>query len=121
MSEMSAEEADRLRAAQAGELIRRAADLLHRLVNPGDEVRGPRPDMGEEEVEELSIVIRQLGEAEDLLLPGVGPPNLPGGLKIAREACDRLERVPKWRMPDDQAKLDLLDALRLVESAVGRR
>lgn len=110
---MSAEEADRLRAANEGELIRRAAEGLHALANPGDEVSRPRKDM--------HALTQQLGQAEDLLLSGIGQPDRREGLRIARQACDALERVPAWRLPDDATRMDLLDELALVERAVGRR
>jgi hypothetical protein len=94
-----------------------AADILHRLVNPGDELRGPRDDLHPDDVEPLRLVVRKLGQVEDLLSPGIGPPD-PDGLRVLREARVALERVPQWRLPDDRAKRDYADALRLIDNSL---
>jgi hypothetical protein len=102
---------------EAGKRAATAADILHALVHPGDEVGGPREDLHADDVEALQQVVRVLGDVEDELSPGMGVPN-PDGLRLLREARDVLGRVPSWRLPDNDAQRDYADALRLIDNSL---
>ena len=102
---------------EIGKRAGQAADLIHGLVYSGDELRGPRDDLHEDDVELLLRVERLLGTVEDMLSPGIGEPN-PEGLRALREARDLQERVPQWRLPDNDAKRDFAYARRLIDNSL---
>jgi hypothetical protein len=77
-------------AQQAGRLAGATADALHSMLNPGDELRGPRDDLPTEAQQALDAAIKALGTVEDALAPGIGQPELELGRTKLTEARELL-------------------------------
>src|SRR3954453_11071814 len=108
---------------EAGKRIAEAADLLHSVFFPGDEVRGPREGVDERVIEAVGAILKHLGEAEDFLNPGIGRPNVGDGLKAVREAMALLERlVPPFMLGGvDELVVARADVLRQLDAVLDAR
>jgi hypothetical protein len=80
--------------------IDRSLDDLHARLGPGDELRGIRADLAEEEYERLRHGMKLAFDAAKLLAPRRGLPNVEGATSWARDASSELAMVLPT-LPDD--------------------
>jgi len=89
-------------ANEAGRLTEKAADLLHKTLNPGNELLpARRNELPGNFVDDMEEAVRLLHEAEDLLDLGLGQPGTEEGIAKLREASSRLGDTGIVFMPTD--------------------